>query len=135
MTITFDPIQQRSTHVESGLAVQWVRNEPPMECRTHFKLIVEGSEIPFEGTFDNGWSKIQKEFPDADAVELHRKVSALHQLDYSASNIRASFDPDLFVEVWQDLVAQRLPGYRISTHYVEFRGGDPSNKKEWSCEG
>jgi hypothetical protein len=135
MTITFDPIQQRSTNVESGVAVQWLRNEPPMERQTHFKLIVEGSETPFAGTYDNGWSKLQQKYPEADAVELHRKVSALRHLDYSASNIKARFDADVFVRVWQDLMAKRLPGYRISTHYVEFRGGDPANKKEWSCEG
>jgi hypothetical protein len=37
MTIVFDPERRRSTHLESGLAVQWVRDESPMERRTHFK--------------------------------------------------------------------------------------------------
>lgn len=40
MTIRFDPDRRRSTHVESGLAVQWVRDEPPVDRSTHFKLIV-----------------------------------------------------------------------------------------------
>lgn len=135
MTIVFDPQRRRSTDLESGLAVQWVRDEPPMECRTHFKLIVDGSEVPFEATYDNGWNRMQEKYPDADAIELHRKVSALQELNYHAFDIRGRFDPEVFVRVWQDLISQGLPGYRISTYYAEYRGGGPNDKKEWRCEG
>jgi len=63
MTIKFDPERRRSTHVESGLAVQWVRDEPPMERSTHFKLIVDGIEVPFVGSYDYGEDKIKKKIP------------------------------------------------------------------------
>ncbi|WP_257193056.1 MULTISPECIES: hypothetical protein [unclassified Bradyrhizobium] len=70
MTIRFDPDQRRSTHVESGLAVQWVRDEPPMERSTHFNLIVDGIEVPFVASYDYGEDK--KANPGIGALELDR---------------------------------------------------------------
>ena len=94
MTIVFDPERRRSTHVESSLAVQWVRDEPPMERRTHFKLIVDGNEVPFEGSYDYGDSKIKERFPDADALERDRLVTALGEKNFKAVNIGCEFDKE-----------------------------------------
>jgi hypothetical protein len=88
MTIVFDPERRRSTHLESGLAVQWVRDEPPMERHTHFKLIVDRIEVPFEASYDFGRDKIKEKYPDADVFEVDRLATALRELNYSAVNIR-----------------------------------------------
>ncbi|WP_213288462.1 hypothetical protein [Bradyrhizobium sp. sGM-13] len=135
MTIILDPERRRSTHVESGLAVQWVRDEPPMERRTHFKLIVGGADVPFEASYDFGYYKIKQQYPDADAVELYRRCSELCEMNYRAVNIRTHFDKEVFVQVWQNLVQQGVSPYRVSTYYTELAGPDPSTRKEWKCEG
>jgi hypothetical protein len=135
MTIIFDPERRRSTHLESGLAVQWVRDEPPMERRTHFKLIAGGAEVPFEASYDYGQDKIKKQYPDADALEIGERTSNLRELNYRAVNITGRFDPEDFVQVWRDLVSQGHRVYRVSTYYTELAGNNPGNSKEWSCEG
>jgi hypothetical protein len=135
MTIVFDPERRRSTHVESSLAVQWERDEPPMERRTHFKLIVGGAEVPFEASYNFGEDKIKQRYPDADILEIGRHVSDLLELNYRAVNIKTHFDKEVFVKVWQHLVQQGVSPYRVSTYYTEFAGPDPSRRKEWRCEG
>lgn len=135
MTIVFDPDRRRSTDVETGLAVQWVRDEPPMERSTRFKLIVDGIEVQFDASYDYGEDKIKKMYPDADFLEVHRRTSDLREKNYSAVNIRAYYDKELLVRVWQHLVQQGLGVYRVSTHYTEFTGYDPGSRKAWKCEG
>lgn len=135
MTIVFDPERRRSMDLASGLAVQWVRDEPPMERRTHFKLIVDRIEVPFEASYNYGDDKIKRQYPDADAFEAYRRMKDLRELNYGAVNIRARFDKDLFLKVWQHLVQQGLTVHRVSTCYTEFTGYDPGSRKEWSCEG
>ena len=135
MTIIFDPVRRRSTHVESGLAVQWVRDEPPMERCTLFKLIVDGAEVPFEASYDYGDRKIQQQYPDADAIELYKRLSELREKNYRALNIRVRFDKEIFLQVWQNLVQQGLSVYRVSTYYTEYFGHGPGSHNEWSCEG
>ena len=135
MTIRFDTDLRRSTHVESGLAVQWVRDEPPMERSTHFKLIVGGIEVPFTASCDYGEDKIKKANPDIGAIELDRLSTALWEKNYRAVNIEANFDKQVFVEVWRDLVSQGHSSYRISTYYTEIRTPHAGEKNEWECQG
>jgi hypothetical protein len=135
MTIVFDPARRRSTHVESGLAVQWVREEPPLERRDHFKLIVAGTEVPFEASYDYGEDKINKQYPSADTLERGRLVMALREINYRAVNIKGTFDKGVFVAIWQDLVQQGLDVYRASTSYTEFAGSNPSGGNTWECRG
>jgi hypothetical protein len=135
MTIVFDPERRRSTHVESSLAVQWVRDEPPMERRTHFKLIVDGNEVPFEGSYDYGDSKIKERFPDADALERDRLVTALGEKNFKAVNIGCEFDKEIFLETRRNLVSQGLKSFRVSTYYIEVNRADPASERVWRCEG
>ena len=135
MTIIFDPERRRSTDVESGLAVQWVRDEPPMERSTHFKLIFGGAEVPFEASYDFGEDKIKQQYPEADFLEISQRLNDLNEKNYRAGNIRAQFDKEVFVKVWQNLVQQGRSVYRVSTFYTEFVGLDPSSRKEWNCKG
>ena len=114
MAIIFDSERRRSTHVESGLAVQWVRDDPPMERSKRYKLIVDGAEIPFDASYDYGEEKVKQQYPDADLFELNRRMNALQEINYHASNIPGRFDPQVFVQVWRDLVSQGLSAFRIS---------------------
>jgi hypothetical protein len=91
MTIIYDPALRHSTHLESGLAVQWVRDEPPMERSTRFKLIANGSEVEFDGTNDYGEHKIRKLYPDADFTEVHRRATDLREINYSAVVLRVGW--------------------------------------------
>lgn len=135
MTIVFDPKQKRSTHVESGLSVQWVRDEPPMECRKHFKLIIDDREVPFEASYDYGESKIEKKYPNASILEKGRLISELREINYSSININCDFDKMIFLETWRDLVSQGMGVSRVSTYYTEINDAVPASKKTWSCEG
>ena len=136
MTIEYDPVRKRSTHIESGLAVQWVRDEPVMERTTHFKLIVDGREIPFVGCYDHGDDKI--DFPlGLTPSEDFRLRLALRELNYNAAWIRGNFDRNLFVKVWQHLLSQGRERYRVSTYYTEYEDITDSLAKteKWRCEG
>ena len=135
MTIIHDPERRRSTHLESGLAVQWVRNEPPMERQTHFKLIVDGIETPFVATYDYGEGKLKAQYPNMSALEFNERMGALQEKNFHAIDIKRDFDRDVFLRVWQDLVAQGLGGIRVSTYYTEVGGPDPKHQRTWSCEG
>jgi hypothetical protein len=138
MTIVYDPARRRSTHVESGLAVQWVRDEPPMERSSRFKLIAPGIEVEFNGSHDYGEYKMQKLHPDADFLEIHRLASDLREINYTADYVRATgFDEQLFLRVWQHLLRQeRGHGmFRVSTYYTRFTGDDPESGVAWKCEG
>ena len=73
MTIEYDSERKRSTDLESGLAVEWVRDEPPLERRTHFKLIVDGKGTPFESSYDFGDRNIEKEYMNVSAMEIWKK--------------------------------------------------------------
>ncbi|GMO41733.1 hypothetical protein [Bradyrhizobium sp. TM233] len=135
MMIRFDRDLRRSTHLESGLAVQWVRDEPPMERSTHFKLIVDGIEVPFVASYDYGEDKIKKAHPDTGALELDRLSTSLGEKNYRATSINANFNKQIFVEVWRDLVSQGHSSYRISTYYTEIRLAGSNGKTEWECQG
>jgi hypothetical protein len=106
-----------------------------MERSTHFKLIVDGNEVPFTASYDYGEEKIKKTNPGIGALELDRLSTALWEKNYRAVNIKANFDKQIFVEVWRDLVSQGHSSYRISTYYTEIRTSNPNDKNEWECQG
>lgn len=135
MTIVFDPKQKRSTHVESGLSVQWVHDEPPLEFRKHFKLIIDDKEIPFESSYDYGEGKIDDKYPNASILEKGCMISELKEINYNSFNIKCDFDKEIFIETWGNLVSQGMGVSRVSTYYTEINGAGPASKKTWSCEG
>ena len=134
MTIIHDPERRRSTHLETGLAVQWVRDEPPMERQTHFKLIADGIETPFVATYDYGEPKLKARYPNMSALEFNERMGSVQEKNFHAINLKRDFDRDVFLRVWQDLVAQGLSGIRVSTYYTEVGGPAPRNQRTWSCE-
>ena len=46
---------------ESGMGVEWVRDEPPMERHVHFRLLIKGSEVPFSASYEFGSDRIFRE--------------------------------------------------------------------------
>lgn len=133
MTIEYDPTLKRSTHLESGLAVQWLRDDPPMERRSFFVLVVDGKEVPFEASYEFGHKKIEAAHPELSFIEQAKLAMALSEKNYHASSIKVAFDRTVFVEVWRDLVSQGYSTTRVSTYYVENPGTNEC--KEWSSQG
>ncbi|WP_334151464.1 hypothetical protein [Hyphomicrobium sp.] len=134
MKLEFDPVRKRAIDLDSGLAVQWVRDEPPMERQTHFKIICAGTSIPFAASYDHGDKKISDDRSLTPGERFMRR-SALKESNYYAQNIGGVFDRAVFVCVWRHLVSQGLTGFRVSTYYTEFHGSAVHNAKTWSCEG
>lgn len=134
MTIRFDPDQRRSTHVETGLAVEWVRDEPPMERSTYFKLIVDGIEVPFVASYDYGEDKIKKANPDIGALELDRLSTALWEKNYRAVNIKAHFDKQIFVEVWRDWFLKATVAIASRPTTAKFRQLTPTTRPSGSVK-
>ena len=94
MTIIHDPERRRSTHLETGLAVQWVRDEPPMERQTHFKLIADGIETPFVATYDYGEPKLKARYPNMSALEFNERMGSVQEKNFHAINLKRDFDRD-----------------------------------------
>lgn len=135
MTINFDPTRKRATDMNSGLAVEWVRDEPPMERQTHFKIMVGGRSLPFTASYDHGDKKIREGHANLTPGERFLLTTALKEKNYYAQNIVGEFDRTIFVELWQRVVSHGLDGIRVAAHYSEFRRADGSDTKEWCCEG
>lgn len=135
MLIEFDSKFRRSTHVETGLAVQWVRDEPPMERQSHFKVIAGGREFPFIASYDYGEAKLKAQYPNMTALEFNERQGELLEKNFKASNIRANFDRDIFVSVWQNLVSQALTGFKVSVFYTDSAVLSASGSKFWICDG
>jgi hypothetical protein len=130
MTITYDATTQRATHVESGLAIEFLRYGPyTRESDVYFKLTWRGVSREFEASFDSGYKKISRDFPDLDPVEKGVRAIQLNEVDFETSNIGIDIKTTLksepgfcdhFVRVWHKVVAERNPTAKISVHFRPF---------------
>jgi hypothetical protein len=130
MNIHFDPIEKRAIDRESGLVVEWVRDEPPMERRAHFTIICAGTSIPFAASFDHGDRKISDD-RSLTPGERFMRTSALKEKNYYAQNIIGEFDRAVFVELWHRIVSYGLDGFHVSVSYKEWKKHDMSDVREW----
>lgn len=135
MSIIFNEKARRSTHVESGLAVQLVREEPPTERQTHFKIIANGREYPFVAYRDFGEAKLKENYPNMDPLEFNRRIADIFEQNFEASDISGDFDRDIFVHVWHKLVSTGMNGFRVTVRYTESARFCPSAGRTWNCEG
>jgi len=119
--VIYDAEHKRVTHIKSGLSVMHVRDEPPKERTTHFKLITANEQVHFEAWHDRGEKKIEDMFPDMHFLEQGKLIRALHENNYHAINIRAEFDQGVFVQVWQKLVQGNHNIYKMSANYSEWQ--------------
>ena len=135
MTVEVDMDRKRAFHVQSGLTVEWVCDEPSQERKSHFLVIFEGKEMPFEATFDFGEEKFLEKRPDATPEALSHFLSENLHKNYRAQNISGDFDRDIFVEVWRLAISPKSDVYRYSAFYVEWTKNDMSDARQWSSEG
>ncbi len=114
MTIEYDSESKSSTHLESGLTVKWLRDDPPMERRSFFALIADGAEIPFEAYYDFG-----NDAPQTLPTERKTRFRDVSEKNFKTSNIAGRFDRQIFVNVWQNLVSQGFSSIQVSACYTE----------------
>ena len=95
-----DPSKTRVFDEESGLGVQWMRDEPPMERATHFRLIFPGGERDFIGYYEYETGLLMRARPDLSFSEAMRLSADDRHVEYRAYNIRREFDRQRFVELW-----------------------------------
>lgn len=136
--VVYDVERKRATHVESGLAVEYIHDDDPRERKSYFKLIFDGKEIPFEASTDNGREKIKKQYPNMDRTERNRLITALWESNFRTNNPRfdSNVDREIFVKVWQRVVKRENSLYKFSVYCKEWEGQILSerNHREWRCE-
>jgi hypothetical protein len=126
--------QLRTTRIydeENGLGIEWVRDEPPMERRSHFRLLVGDREIPFSASVEFGSDRAMGENPDMSFDDLLSSISSNRALVLTAQNIDADFDPDIFLQIWHELLSRDRPNTSVGVVYSETKkAGGP--RLEWS---
>ena len=116
---------------EGGLGVEWVRDEPPMERATHFRLVLPDLSRDFIASYEFSIGLLMRERPELSASEASRLAGSDHRVQFQASNIGGDFDRDKFVEVWHKLLANRNPELAVHVIYSEFRPGISGSHSEW----
>ena len=117
---------------ESGLGVEWVRDEPPMERRTHFRLWIKGREVPFSAWYEFGSDRLHRRLraEGVSVAEIIKMTPSEDTMFYEAQNINAVFDRDKFLELWQRVLSKRH-SYSVGVRYLE---GNPPGEpwREWT---
>ena len=132
--VIYDAENKRASHIETGLTIVHLRDEPPQERKSHFKLILGSQQISFEAWYDYSEEKIEQKYPDMHFLEQGKLIANLNEKNFYVININADFDRNKFVQVFQKLVQGNNDVYKISVTYSEWDHFDMSDKKEWSCE-
>lgn len=114
-----------------GLGVEWVRDEPPMERRSHFRLLIGDREVPFSASIEFGSDRAQRENPNMSMDELLSSISSNRAIVFKAQNIDADFDPDNFLQIWHKLLSRDRPNTSVGVIYSETNKAGES-RLEWS---
>ena len=117
--------------VVTGLGVEWVRDEPPMESRSHFRLLIGDREVPFSATKEFGIDRAKRENPNMSIDELLSLMASDRVIVFKAQNIDADFDPDNFLQIWRQLLSRDRPDSSVGVIYTEIKTADGSHR-EWS---
>lgn len=131
MTVAIGPEHRRAVHQESGLTVDWVRDEPAPERKSHFRLSVDGRGIPFEAVHDFGERALLAAEQDLSPAELSARLLQDLRKDYHAHNIAGAFDRQIFVTVWHALVSARAGDFKVSVACSEWSGADTGERRTW----
>ena len=94
---------------ESGLGVEWVRDEPPMERATHFRLVLRGGSRDFVASYEFSIGLLMRERPELSPSEAMRLARSNRRVEFQAFNIDGDFDRDKFVAIWHRLLVARYP--------------------------
>lgn len=141
MTIEYDSEKKRATHVETGLAVEFIEYGYMQDQNAYFNLIM-GERKKIEAVYDFGFEKIRAAHPGFDALAISKKQDELNEQNFTASTFGPVIDARLkessgrlaqvFVETWHRVVAERHPKKRCSVYFKPFF--NPADG-EWSFEG
>lgn len=131
MTIEYNASLRRSTHLESGLAVQWLRDDTPMERRSFFAPLVNGFEIPFERFYSFDGPQLESAEHEIENRRIGSRFRPVSQKVFRVSNISGDFDRQIFLYVWKTFVSQALGSITAGTIHEEFSTALPSEVKEW----
>lgn len=127
-----DPADKiRAYDEESGLGVEWVRDEPPLERATHFRLMLPDGSREFIASYEFSTGLIMRERPELSISEVTRLAASNRRVEFQASNIGGDFDRNKFVEVWHRLLVARNPELAVHVIYSEFRPGISASHAEW----
>lgn len=117
---------------DSGLGVEWVRSDPPLERQVHLRLLTGDRQIPFVASYEYGIDRLMRENPKLSGAEALKLSSTTgRRIVYTASNIDAEFDRDRFVQIWHSLMNGKHPSYDVGVVYFEKDRPDAA-KREWS---
>lgn len=122
---------KRIYDVVTGLGVEWVRDEPPMERHSHFRLLIGESAIPFSASYEFGIDRAKRENPEMSIDEVLSLMSSDRVIIFKAQNIAADFDRDNFLQIWRELLSRDRPNSTVGVIYWETNKADGS-RREWS---
>jgi hypothetical protein len=123
MTIAFDPNGNRATDTTSGMALEYMRDDYPLELGEFWKLIWKGDAYDFRVSWSNGYGQINEERPDLSIEEQSRLTTALNLKEYSvpmvytANSHEVLENIDVFVNLFAAVARNRLKSINI---YIRF---------------
>jgi hypothetical protein len=124
MTIVYDPEKKRAMDAETGMAVEFVRMDYPMESGEFFKLVFRGREYPFRVSYSSGFERIVNEFPSLSTLEQSRMTSKLNLRTYSIGVIGGIeedkaflMEIDTFMSLFCEVVRRLTPSKNME---IEF---------------
>ena len=128
-----EPKPSRIFDEESGMAVEWLWDEPPMERATHFRLeLPTGEAQEFIASYEYEIGLLMRRRPELSVQEATQQASSDPRVEYRAFNIGLEFDQGRFVELWHRLLVLRFPGSKVRVIYSEFELPNSRQGSEWS---
>jgi hypothetical protein len=125
-TITFDPDTNRATDAASGMAVEYVANDYPMERGEFWKLIWKSHVHDFRVHVDYGHSRITQQNPDLSTSECSELVFKLNLKEYrvplacSADVMGFLSNIDLFLDLFAVVTRNRLKSTNIEIIFMPW---------------
>jgi hypothetical protein len=118
-TITFDPDTNRATDAVSGMAVEYVADDYPLERGEFWKLIWKSCVHDFRVDVDDGYSRMTQQNPDLSTSERSELMSKLNLKEYNGPMARSAdatdflSNIDLFLDLFAVVTRNRLKSRNI----------------------
>ena len=100
--LSYEPVSHLATHGPTGLAIRWLRDDPPMERTAFFTLTYKDTETPFTGHYDYDDAAKKAAFPGLDSGKLWaatRDWNKMNFVSYGYEFQMLGVPPVLFVRV------------------------------------
>jgi hypothetical protein len=123
MTIVVDPDKDRATDATSGMAVEFIREDYPLERGEFWDLLWKGQVYHFRVSWGDGFAKIEKEHPDLSIFEQSKLQTALNLKEYRISMINTADSHefleniDIFVSLFAAVARNRLKARNIHVYF------------------